>query len=42
VAARPAPPRSDAAALEELTAREREVVALVALALDDHEIARIW
>jgi DNA-binding NarL/FixJ family response regulator len=40
VAARPAPPPSDAAALEVLTAREREVVALVAFGLNNHEIAQ--
>jgi DNA-binding NarL/FixJ family response regulator len=40
VAARLAPPRSNATALEELTAREREVVALAALGLNNHEIAQ--
>jgi DNA-binding NarL/FixJ family response regulator len=40
VASRPQPPRSDARGLAELTAREREVVALVATGMNNGEIAQ--
>ena len=40
VASRPQPPQSDGARLGELTEREREIVALVALGLNNREIAQ--